>query len=392
MADLDRVPADFDSFEWRDIWSAWRDAASARPNELWVFDGRSPIPAAAWEGLAAAWAAVRGQALPLRLIVLVGPGSFGRLGDLPHDHVVASAVDAWDWAESLTAWSPEDRVRAAAIFGSEDRFRTLVDPGRSLGRNVRTLVLGPDAPMATIALDRIRNAVQRPDRYIRVTRAVAEGASEWGEIRTAVGGLAGSGQLGPYMRTLEQLGAVRSERSLDASVGSRAGRYRVADPWLGFWYACVMPSWSRLGVVDPTRLWRSEVRPRLDAHVERTLPLLVAQWLRTPIAHERLGSRARESGRLWGDGYEIQVAATLGSGAMVYGWTRWSGEPFSETELAGSASQLRSTRHGFGRERRLRLFVQRERVDHDTARLAARDPEMLLLSVADLIGEAGSPS
>lgn len=369
---------------WPAVWATWRTRAAAEAGRTWVLDARIGLPAAAWDALARSWAGVRGQALPVRLVILVPPSGTERLAELPHDRLVAAPTDAWTWASELQGWHAADRVRAAAIFGSEDRFRTLVDPSRSLERNVRSLVLAPDAPMATAALDRVRHAVQRPERYIRAARAVAMGATEWGMIRRGVGGLASSGQLGPYLRTLEELGVIRAVRSLDASPGSRSARYCMADPWLGFWFACVLPSWSRLGTTDPKLLWNVEVRPRLSAHMDRTLPHLIREWMASPSARSLLGSSAREVGGLWGDGYEMPLAGTLQTGAIAYGWSRWSGGGFEESEVAAATRQVRATRYGFGRENRLKLFVQRAPVEHDLARIAARDPETKLLSIEDL--------
>ena len=373
---------------WAAVWAEWRDRASSEPRRVWVLDARDDLPAVAWEAFARSWAGVRGQALPVRLMILVRSGGAERLAELPHDQLLARPADAWTWAESLDSWSVTNRVRAAAVFGSEDRFRTLVDPSHSLGGNVRSLVLSLDAPMATAALDRVRHAVQRPERYLRVAQAVATGATDWGTIRQKVGGLADSGQLGPYLRTLEELGIIRARRSLDASPRSRSTRYHMADPWLGFWFSCVLPSWSRLGTEHAEVLWQNEVEPRLDTHLQRTLPLLLSQWLRTLGARQALGSVARETGGLWGDGYDMPVSGTLETGAIVYGWTRWLGGSFNEATITAATRQLRATRYGFGRENRLKLFVQRAPIEHGLARLAARDPEMTLLSAEDLLAGA----
>jgi len=371
--------------DWEAFWSRWVEAAARRPAVPWIIDDAGSLPAAAWRALVNGWARVRGQAAPVRLVLVVGPGdTHDRLDGLPHDRLSAAPPPAWRWVDRLPGWSAPDRIRAASIFGAQERFAHLLDPSRSLGRNVRSAVLSPDSALASEPLERLRTAVQRPERYLRILEALATGATEWGEIRRGVGGLTTSGQLGPYLRTLEELGLVEGARSLDASPRTRARRYRIVDPWVAFWFACVLPAWHRLGVVDSRTLW-SEVSGRLDVHVERTLPTLVREWLRTSATLPHLRSTAREVGGLWGEGYEIDVAGTLMNGAIVYGWTRWAREGFDRGEVALRREQLRRTRYGFGRERRLRLFVQRDPPDHDLTRVDARDPDVLVLSVRDLV-------
>jgi hypothetical protein len=375
-----------DSSTWPDLWGALREQAGRGDGGMWIVDDADRLSRAAWLGLLEAWAAIRGQALPVH-VALVGPAGLSeRLGEIPHSRIRMDPLSTATWLRVGAAWSPENRVRAAAIFGRSAEMRSAVDPSRSVGRNARSLLLAPGAPHATRPLDLVRRSVQRSDRYIRVVRALAEGRRDWGAVRDAVGGLSASGQLGPYMKTLEELGIVIGDRSLDAGPRSRSRRWRLVDPHVAFWYACVLPGWDRLGVEDGKRLWSTVVEPRLEAHVGRTLPLVVREWLLGPDAADVLGSSARETGALWGEGYDIDVAGTLRNGAIVYAWTRWEGGGFTVEEVQARLDQIRATRYGFGRERRLKVFVQRDPPGHELARMDARDPELFILDVGRLSG------
>ena len=371
---------------WDALWARWQERASEAPDQVWVVDDAELLPTASWDALRSTWARVRAQALGLRLVLATADASAVRLGSIPHDHLHLTPPDATAWFGGASRWNPADRIRAAAIFGGDAALVDAVDPARSLGRNLRDLVLAPDAPFATRSLDQLAAALQRPERYLRVVEAIAGGAREWGEIRRRVGGLSSSGQLGPYLKALEGSGWIESTRSLDASPRSRSTRYRVADLHAAFWFSCVLPAWSRLGVDDPLRVWREVVRPRVDAHVSRALPRLVRAWLAGDRSTEVLGARARETGGLWGDGYDIAAAATLTTGAIVYGWVRWDASGFDAGEVAARADEVRRTRYGFGRENRVRLLVQRHGPSHELARVAARDEALVVLGAAELVG------
>jgi hypothetical protein len=378
--------ADSGEPEWEALWANWQERATEAPDRVWVVDDAELLPPASWDALRSTWARVRAQALGLRLVLATADASAVRLGSIPHEHLRLPAPDATTWFGGATRWSPAERVRAAAIFGGDPALVDAVDPARSLGRNLRDLVLAPDAPFATRPLDRLVADLQRPERYLRVAEAIACGAREWGEIRQRVGGLSSSGQLGPYLKTLEASGWIESARSLDASPRSRSARYRVADLHAAFWFSCVLPAWSRLGVDEPLRVWKEVVRPRVDAHVSRALPHLVRAWLAGDRSTEVLGARARETGGLWGEGYDIAAAATLTTGAIVYGWARWDASGFGAGEVAAHTDEVRRTRYGFGRENRVRLLVQRDAPSHELARVAARDEALMVLGAADLVG------
>jgi len=379
--------------DWPDVWKLWADAVGHSTAQVWVLDDAHRLPAAGWDALLEAWAGIRGQALPVHLVLAGTGGTADRIADrtpdLPHDLLRLDPLPAAAWLTRDVTWSPDDRVRAAAVFGRSATLHESLDTARSLAANVRALLLRPDAPFLTHALDRVLADLQRPERYLRAISSLARGAREWGEVREAVGDLSSSGQLGPYMKTLEDLGMVVGERSLDARPRTRSRRWRLTDPHTAFWFGTILPLWDRLGVHAAAELWEA-VAPEVDAHTARALPVLVREWLEMPGAARLLGTSARETGGLWGDGYDIDVAGTLRNGAIVYVWTRWTGSAFTPEEIDVCLGQIRHTRYGFGRERRLKLFVQREPPDHTLARVDARDPEVMVIGAGSLVAESST--
>lgn len=387
----DAVPTDTDATpDWSTVWTLWAEAVTGAAGRVWVLDDAHRLPAAAWDALLEAWAKVRGQALPVHLMLSGESGIVDRVSAVPHDLIHLDPLPSSAWLLRSLPWSSDDQTAAAAVFGRSTAFHEAVDPSRSLAMNVRDLLLQGDAPFLTRTLDTILTHLQRPERYLRAISALALGCREWGEVREAVGDLSSSGQLGPYMKTLEDLGIVVGERSLDAHPRTRSRRWRLTDPHTGFWFGTILPLWDRLGVESGAGLWR-DVAPHIDVHIHRVLPILVREWLATPPAAAVLGSPSREAGGLWGDGYDIDAAATLRNGAIVYVWTRWVGERFTPDEIERRLSQIRHTRYGFGRERRLKLFVQRESPDHALARVDARDPEVIVIGSNSLAAPKQPP-
>jgi len=374
--------------DWSAVWALWVEAVENTPSRMWVIDDAHLLPAAGWDGLLEAWARIRGQALPVHLVLFGEPGVADRMSDVPHDLLRLDPLPSATWLSRDVPWSSDDQIAAAAVFGRSTAFHEAVDPGHSVATNVRELLLRPGAPLLTRTLDSVGTHLQRPERYLRAISALAAGRREWGEVREAVGDLSSSGQLGPYMKTLEDLGLVVGERSLDAHPRTRRRRWRLTDPHTAFWFDAILPLWDRLGVQDGADLWL-DVAPGVDAHVHRVLPILVREWLGTARAAALLGSPSREAGGLWGEGYDIDVASTLRSGAIVYVWTRWLGDSFTPAEVEACLGQIRHTRYGFGRERRLKLFVQRRPPDHALARVDARDPEVVVIGADSLVGPAG---
>jgi hypothetical protein len=277
----------------------------------------------------------------------------------------------------VVAWS--------ALGGMPSVVRRL-DPSVGLGANVRHIVLDPDAPLLRAGTDMLRRLVQSPARYASILTALARGRREWGDIARAVPDFGSSGQLAPYLGRLDELRLIETRRSLDAREGSRSRRYHATDPFVSFWFRFVLPNLTELERGHAADVWTRRVRPFLDDHVR----LQLGELARAYVARyaERLPGTAREVGALWGPGYDLDVAATLVGGAVCYGAWSWEHSPVGEQALGPIERALRESRYGFGRESRLEVVFHAGGVGEDLVRRAAREDQIRLVGLEELLGTA----
>ncbi len=285
-----------------------------------------------------------------------------------------------------------DQLRAYAIFGGIPRALAQVDPTASLTANVRRCFLESEAPLGDALAGWLERDVQNPMRYHAILAALSHGDADWGRVHDAVPDVGRSGQLAPYVHRLRELGLARVRRSLDAPPRSRSRRYAPADPLLAFWYGTIRPvlaSRTPTGGPDDRRRanaeWQTLVRPQVDRHTARVFPLVCRQFMRYD-AMEVFGTGGREVGSLWGAGYDIPVAGILRSGAAFYGVCFWDPVRVRDAPLEALDTQIRETRYGFGRERRLRLLFSRHRPPHRLAREVFRREDAWLLGPDELAG------
>ncbi|MEM4688807.1 MAG: ATP-binding protein, partial [Thermofilaceae archaeon] len=141
-----------------------------------------------------------GSAVGVAERVATSPSSpiFGRatrvvkLGELSY-----SAVRAF-----LPSYSEEDRVRSYAVFGGVPGYLSRLSPNRTLLENVEELVLKPGAPLREEPLILLKLELRNPSRYAEILRAVAEGATQFGEIADRAG--LKVVELPKYLRVLEE--------------------------------------------------------------------------------------------------------------------------------------------------------------------------------------------
>jgi hypothetical protein len=357
-------------------------------------DGSAPP-----EALARAWTRIRARTLPVHLL-LAGPEPRleeelldERLRRARSEALHLAPLSLRSVERVLPGLPPRDRVRAAVATGGLPARLAHLPGASALLPALASAWLEPGAPLGDDGLRRLAGDLQSPARYLALLVAMAHGARSWRELRQTAAGVDSGAEIGPYLARLESLGRVRTRRSLDAGPRSRRRRYEIADPGLTFWLRTVLPRRSASlgapgGDDGPVSAYEAVGR-ELDQQVEAALPGLVRRHL---LLHgeEILPARAREIGGLWGTGYEIPVAGTLRSGAVVYGLTRWSGPPMDEPLDDRLQRGIRETRYGFGREARIRLLVSVPGFTPALRRRAARDPFLLLADLDALL--APSPA
>lgn len=133
-----------------------------------------------------------------------------------------------------------------------------------------------------------------------------------------------------YIRILEELHLVRAANPVFAPPNARRRRYRIADPFIGFWFRFVFPYQAELAAgLRPQDHYDRNVAPFLAEHVAVAFEDLCRAWVRErfPDAdvvgpwwgmarHDLRRARVRST-------EEIDVVAARGDRVVVVGECRW---------------------------------------------------------------------
>lgn len=149
----------------------------------------------------------------------------------------------------------------------------------------------------------------------------ASGETQFGRISQFTG--TDRGKLSFYLRTLNELGWIKKELPFDENSERRA-LYRVADPFLAFWYRFIAPLTSALQFSDPEYLYRQKIAPFLSDYMGHVFEDICFQWLQRN-AFDRLNCRVLRAGRYWSrDGQtKIDLMAALEGGNCLFGECKW---------------------------------------------------------------------
>ncbi len=283
--------------------------------------------------------------------------------------------------------SPGDAFHRWALLGAYPVQFPLSDPGATWEGAVIRRVLEPTGDLHDLPLRQLREGFQRPGRYLSILRALARGPLDWSQLREGARAVESGGQMAPYLNRLEEMGLVVTRRPLGAPSDARNRRYRLADPFLGFWFELVLPLRSLLLTEDPAELWANRIRPGIRDHLRRWLPVAVEEWFRDH-AQERFPAASRQVGGVWAGEAEFQVVSWLTNGQICYVGTRWEVEPSGAEFYDDLKERMLRTRYGIGREARTPVLVLPGGMTEELRRRVAADPLATVLGLEELMGSS----
>lgn len=243
-----------------------------------------------------------------------------RLQPLPFDAVPPFAP----------GWTFDQCVETFAVFGGVPQYLQLIDAAESLVANIDRLVAAPAAPLRDEVEFLLRQELVDTRVYFGVLSAIAAGHHKFGEIVNATH--LPAGHVTKYLSVLQTLGLVTREVPATEArpEKSKRGLYRIADPFVRFWFRHVRRHWSRLETGH-----RAAVVRDIQADLE-----YLAQGAYEDLCRDSVARRTWpgfhpwvRTGRWWNATAEIDVVAVDEQGAVLAGEATWSRRPVGTNVL-----------------------------------------------------------
>jgi len=215
-----------------------------------------------------------------------------------------------------------EKLMMYGVLGGTPRYHALVDTNQPIDTEIVNLLLRRGSPLQheveyLLGTQQIRD----PAPYNAVLGIIASGETQYGRIQQ----LSATGNsLSFYLRTLAELGWIREELPFGESSRRRL-LYRVADPFLAFWYRFIVPSKSLLEFSDPVAVYEQRMKPYFPAYMGQVFEQICLQWLHT-YAPAHFGVNVVQAGRYWSrDGQtEIDIVADLSDGRRLFAECKWN--------------------------------------------------------------------
>lgn len=231
----------------------------------------------------------------------------------------------------------ESIVQTWAVYGGTPYYLQTIDPDASLAANVRRSILSERGLLYSEPEFLLRTELDQPNTYYSVLRALAHDR----RTPTEIAGMAGieSGSLSSYLQKLRRLRLVERHIPVTESpTASKRGRYRLADPFIRFWFRFVYGNKDRLQLLDDP--FETVVAPNLADHVSPLFERLCQRAL-----PRLFDSQFLDMGQWWYQEHELDVLGLTDDG-LIAGECKFTSTPVREGVLADLERTVEHVRWG----------------------------------------------
>ena len=163
----------------------------------------------------------------------------------------------------------------------------------TLAENILNLVLRPDGLLHEEARLLLDQELRDASAYFSILRAIAAGQTRVSQIVQRTGITGGASQVSQMLDTLRNLWLVEKQFPVTVRNPERSKQsfYRIADPYLRFWFRFVLPAQGRLADEEGAeRHLHGRVLPQLDEFISTPAFEEVCQdWLRRELDAAAVG-------------------------------------------------------------------------------------------------------
>ena len=295
-----------------------------------------------------------------------------------------------DTAAFFPAWPAADILTAYGILGGVPYYLESFDPDASLQRNIIDVLLARHGKLAEEPAYLLASETPGSPKFFSILRAIADGCTRSSEIKNRIAGDGGDRDVSWYLNRLIALRIVRAEKSMDALGRERDRHYVLDDPLMAFWFRFVRSSLSAIKLGRGEQVYRDRIAPGLAGYMGDAFEEICRQhvrlWSDEFPGSVVAGSPGEDVGKIWAGDYDIDVAAHLLDGSVVYGACKWRNQWLNEGVLERLVACAGKTRFGADAGRRHFLLLSKSGFSPGLEAMAAGDPLLHLVTLETIVG------
>jgi len=254
---------------------------------------------------------------------------YGRVSQSPNGRLELTELPFRTVREFVPSYDATERVLVYGVFGGTPRYLNPLDPDRTFGENVRSLLLDTDGPLHDEPETVLQMELTEVDTYFALLQSMASGNRRRNEIAQGAG--VANGNTSYYFDRLETLQVIEADHpALADPARSKRTRFRIRDPVFRFYFRYLYGREGRYELYGEDA-YEDLIEPELPSFVSETFEALCQQAL-PALYPDRTFTRV--PARWWYDGREIDLVAPTDDGTLLVGEAKFTGTPVGYDVLA----------------------------------------------------------
>lgn len=218
---------------------------------------------------------------------------FGRFTETVH-------LQAFDYYDSSLFWekaSDADKVARYAVFGGSPYVLSQVDTSKSLGENIKKLIL----PETGVIRSYIENVVLKEIQKvydIRIFEIIGNGKKRYSEIASCIGG--DNGLLDKQLRHLISMESISKVFPINKADDKKKQFYVISDNLVRFYFSYVFGRGSLINKLGIEQYYNLYVEDSIDEFISRRFEDIASQYFIRQIKKGKL-KQVYDVGSYWYD-------------------------------------------------------------------------------------------
>ena len=304
----------------------------------------------------------------------------------------------YDASRFFPDYSREDKVRVYSILGGVPHYLRQFNPKLSLEDNIKKHILTKGSVLYSEVEFLLRQELRETNVYNSVVQAVALGSTKLNDISQKAL-VDDNPKTSVYLKNLMELGIIKKEFSVDASVKESAnknrGVYRIADHFFRFWYAFAFTNLSALETDDVDGVYEYSIKPNLDQFASLGFEDICHEFVSKLQRENKLPFRYNKTGKWFGkttvrrdDGIEIAeteidlLAISQQEKKFLVGECKFKSAPFSYSEFLDLEAKLKAEKE---KNQFIYILFSKSGFDEKIKTQTATESPVLLYDLGDIV-------
>ncbi len=227
-------------------------------------------------------------------------------------------------------------VEMYSVFGGTPAYITQTDPAHDIYWNIDKNILRFDSFIYRDIRFILLEELEEPRYYFSVLESIASGSTTLGKITNYTG--LDRSLVGKYLSVLIDLGIIKREIPVTASLKSKKGLYSIKDNAFAFWFRFIFPSEDLIDLGHEEVVLR-RIKSGLGTYLGRTFEDIAKEFLWDLNMLEGVPFPFSKLGSWWYKEREIDIVAMNDESGIFFCEVKW--KDLSEADASDLIRQLK---------------------------------------------------